>query len=99
MGLAILIIASVNIKETEIDFGTTPTLEKTFNVIDAEVTTGSQILLTKAMKSPSSGRDIDEIRAESLELTAKALAGSFDLNVKSLSAVVTGKFIINYLVG
>lgn len=86
-----------NIKEAEIDFGLLPFITSgVFNVIDPDITTGSNILAKKAIKTTSDMRSIDEIAAEKLDVSAKANNGSLDLYVNSVGSV-TGKFIINYL--
>lgn len=84
-------------RETEVDFGTTPyQTHKVFNVIDVNITTDSDIILSKSIKSPSDGRQADEIFAETIELSAQANNGSLDIYVKSLVGSISGKFIINY---
>ena len=90
----------IPIKSTEIDFGNSSFQEsKTFLISDPTILSGSTILVSKAIKSTSDNRDIDEIYAESLDLSASPTlsGGTFNLYVKSLNGSVTGKYIINYL--
>ena len=92
--------ATVNVKETEVDWGTAAyQTDKTFTVVDGDVGAGSQLLCQVAHKSPSDGRSVDEIVVESFDLKAKVAVGSFDLTMKSLHGPVTGRFLVNYLVG
>ena len=93
--------SSTDIKQTEIDFGDNLGNDDylSFTVTDAGVGPTSQILVSKAILSPSDGRDIDEIIGETLELAAEPQTGQFVLHVKGLVGPPLGKFIINYLVG
>lgn len=84
-------------KEVEVDFGTTSyQTYKIFNIVDVSILPSSNILVSKSIKQPSDGRSIDEIFAETLDISAKANTGNFDLYVKSEVGTVSGKFIINY---
>lgn len=85
--------------EVEIDFGDTCyQTSGVFNIVDASVTTSSKPVVSKSIKSPSDGRDIDEIFAQQLELSAKANNGSIDIYVNSLCGSLNDKFIINYTI-
>lgn len=88
----------VKIKEAEIDFGETPFQTfKEFEIKDTEVTSTSRIIAQKAIKSPSDGRNTDEVLAETLDIGVKVGIGVFLLTAKSLAGSVAGKFIIWYL--
>ena len=88
------------IKETEIDFGTASyQTEKEFTITDSLVTTGSQITSMMALKSPSDSRSTDEILVEDFNFLNTAGSGSFNLLARSLHGSVSGKYVINYVVG
>lgn len=90
---------AIQIKQTEIDFGTGQYIyENAFTITDPTVTTASKILATKSFESPSDGRSSDEMMVEQLELGVKPSAGTFSLHVNSILGPVTGKFKINYVV-
>lgn len=92
--------ASVNVKEVEIDFGAgLYQTYKSFPITDADVTTGSQILARKLIKSPSDGRQIDEMIAEQFVVECEAGSGTFNAHVTSLNGSLSGKYVIGYLVG
>ena len=96
----LVVSGSVNIKETEIDFGDNNYVtEQVFTITDADVSTSSQIMANVSIKSPSDSRDVDEILWEDMICVCQAGTGNFLLTVKSLYGSVNGKFIINYLVG
>lgn len=90
--------AAVNIKQTEIDFGATPVSGAEFTITDADVTTSSQVIGSKALLAPT-GRHVDEARVEELSVACGNGSGSFPMEVTSLVGRVTGKFHIQYLVG
>lgn len=84
-------------KEVEIDFGTDSfQTYNIFNIVDTSILETSKIILSKSIKSPSDGRSVDEIFAETLDISAKANNGNFDLYIKSIVGTITGKYIINY---
>lgn len=88
------------IKETEIDFGTAAyQTEKEFTITDGLVTTGSQIISTVALKSPSDSRSTDEILVEDFNFMSTAGSGSFNLLARSLHGSISGKYVVNYVVG
>ena len=81
--------------EAEIDFGAgLYQTDKVFNISDGRINANSKITVTKSLKSTS--RHSDEVFAESLELSVKAVAGAFDLYVKSLCGSISGTFTISY---
>jgi hypothetical protein len=87
------------IKEVEVDFGSNSVMDKVFNVVDTDITEDTKVIANKVLKSPSNGRHIDEIYCETLEISTKPNAGSVDLYIRSLCGKVSGKFIINYIIG
>lgn len=89
---------TVNVKQTEIDFGTTPLAEAEFTVVDSDVTTGSQIIGTIAYEAPT-GKDLDELEMDGIDLKFQPGTGQFIVRVKGLEGDLHDKFKINYLVG
>jgi hypothetical protein len=87
-----------NIKQTEIDFGTTPVSEASFVIADVDVTAGSQLIGSVAYEAPT-GKDLDELEMDGLDLKFAPGSGSFTLYVRGMDGYVADKFKINYLVG
>jgi hypothetical protein len=86
---------SVSMTEVEIDVGTTPVLEKTVNVVDAGVLATSKILGGVANIAPT-GKDLDEVEADALELKFQPQAGSININIKGLEGAIADKFKLWY---
>ncbi len=90
--------ATVNIKQTEIDFGATPISEKSFTITDADVVVTSQLIGNVAYEAPT-GKELDELEMDSLDLKFAPGAGQFMLYAKGLDGYVADCFKINFLVG
>src|SRR5688500_15491937 len=90
--------SSVNIKETEVDFGTAAVSEATFTITDADVSATSQILAGLAGIAPT-GKEIEEVYLEEpFKIICAPAAGTFDMTVQPFGDV-SDKFKIWYLVG
>lgn len=90
---------SVNIKQTEIDFGATPVHGGTFVIVDADATGTSQIVAQLAYVTPT-GKALDELEFDSLELRCAPGVGQFTLYATVTDGgMVADKFQIFYLVG
>lgn len=89
---------TVNVKQTEVDFGTTPLAEAEFTVVDAEVSGTSQLIGTIAYEAPT-GKDLDELEMDAIDVRFAPGAGSFVVRVKGLEGYLHDKFKINYLIG
>lgn len=87
-----------NIKQTEIDFGTTPVAEAEFIVADVDVSAGSQIIGSVAYEAPT-GKDLDELEMDALDLKFGPGAGQLTIRARGLDGYLADKFRINYLVG
>lgn len=90
--------SSVNIKETEIDFGTTPVDGASFVITDSDVSAGSQLIGTVAYVAPT-GKDLDELEMDGLDLKFAPGSGQFTLYARGLDGYIADKFKINYLIG
>lgn len=90
--------ATVNIKQTEIDFGTTPVSEASFIITDADVSAGSQLIGNVAYEAPTE-KDLDELDMDRLDLKFAPGSGQFTLYVSGLDGYLHDKFKINYLIG
>jgi hypothetical protein len=90
--------AGADVKQTEVDFGSTGVDEASFTVADAAVTALSHLLATTAYVAPT-GKDLDELDMDSLEIKIAPGIGQFTMYIKSLEGPVHGNFKINYLVG
>lgn len=92
------LVVSTNVKQTEIDFGTTPVSEASFLVTDADVTAGSQLTGSVAYEAPT-GKDLDELEMDALDLKFAPGSGNFTVYVTGLNGYVADKFKLNYLIG
>ncbi len=92
-------VTSSTIKQTEIDFGSTPINSKIFTITEASATATSKILVSVAYDAPT-GKELDELEMDTLYVTAgNASAGQFDLIVSAIDgSYLHDKFKINYLI-
>lgn len=91
--------ATVNIKQTEVDFGVTPVAEGTFTITDGDVTALSQIIASVAYEAPT-GKDLDEIEMDDLIIRCGNGVGTFDMFIRAADgSYLADKFKINYLIG
>ncbi len=90
--------SSTNIKQVEVDFGVVPKSEASFVVVDADVSAGSHIIGNVAYEAPT-GKDLDELEMDSIELKFAPGAGQLTIYVVGLLGYLHDKFKINYLVG
>ncbi len=90
---------STNIKQIEIDFGTTPISENIFTVTDADISVGSQLIGQLAYEAPT-GKDLDEIEMDDLLIKCQPGSGQFVMFIRSIDgSYLADKFKINYLIG
>jgi hypothetical protein len=89
---------SINIKQTEVDFGTTPLAAQEFTVTDADVSGTSQIIGTVAYEAPTN-KDLDEMEMDAIDLKFQPGTGQFIVRLTGLEGYLHDKFKINYLVG
>jgi len=95
---AALPAATVNIKQTEIDFGATPVYGAEFTIIDADVSGTSQLIGNVAYEAPT-GKDLDELEMDALDLKFQPGTGQFALRAEGRDGYLADTFKINYLVG
>jgi len=86
------------VRQTEIDFGAVPLSEKSFVITDAAVSASSHLIGNVAYEAPT-GKDLDELEMDGLDLKFAPGAGQFTLYARGLDGDVADKFKINYLVG
>ena len=99
LGSGDLVVSGVtNIKQTEIDFGATPVAENSFLITDADVLVGSQLIGNVAYEAPT-GKDLDELEMDGLDLKFAPGSGQFTLYARGLDGYIADKFKVNYLVG
>jgi len=84
-------------KQTEIDFGTAPVAEKEFTVTDTDVTATSRIVGCIAYVAPT-GKELDELEFDAIDLKFAPAAGSFKIYAKGLEGYVSDKFKVYYIV-
>lgn len=90
---------AVDVKQTEVDFGTVPVKMKRFTITDAGVSPSNQILASLSYDDPSDG-DADSAEwFENLVVMAKAGTGQFFLYCSSLYNDLNGKVKINFIIG
>ncbi len=82
----------------EIVFGSVPISEAFFTVIDADVTPSSLITGTVAYQAPT-GKDLDEMEMDRLDLKFGPGSGQFSLYARGLDGYLHDKFKINYSIG
>lgn len=85
------------IKQTEVDFGTTPLSEKEFTVEDADVLVTSYLVGWIAYEAPT-GKDLDELEMDAIDLKFAPGDGQFTIYAKGLEGYLADKFKINYLI-
>lgn len=90
--------SSTTVKQTEVDFGTTPVYDTSFTVTDAEVTTSSNIIGWIAYVAPT-GKDLDEVEMDLIDLKFGPGSGQFTVFAKPMEGYVADKFKINYIIG
>ncbi len=86
------------VKQTEIDFGPLPTSEANFIILDSNVTPTSHIVGTVAYEAPT-GKDLDEVEMDGLDLKFGPGSGTFTLYATGLEGYIADTFKINYVVG
>lgn len=87
------------INQVEVDFGALPLSDATFTIVDASVVPSSHILAQVAWEAPT-GKDLDEIEMDDLQLRAQPGTGQFKLFVRTADgSYLADRFKINYLVG
>lgn len=86
------------IKETELDFSSTPVSSKQFTVIDLSIVTTSKILACPSLSAPT-GRTQDEMEMEAFNIRSVPYDGYATMQVDALTGPVTGKYKFNYVVG
>ncbi len=94
----LVVSGQTNIKQTEIDFGTTPVSEASFLITDADVLVGSQLIGSVAYEAPT-GKELDELEMDGLDLKFAPGVGQFTLYAGGLDGYIADKFKVNYLIG
>lgn len=90
--------AAASISQTEIDFGSTPVSEASFLITDANVSSSSKLIGLVAYVAPT-GKDLDELDMDGLDLKFAPGVGQFTLYARGLDGYVADKFKINYQIG
>lgn len=86
---------TVTITQAEIDVGTTPVSEATIAVTDAGITTSSKIIGGLAYIAPT-GKDLDELEMDALDILFEPATGSMNVIIKGLEGYIADKFKIWY---
>lgn len=87
------------VTETEVDFGSTAVPDASFTITDARVSASSLIIPYVSGNTPSSSRNIDEIRCECYSMIATSGSGSFTLYIAPKMGTTTGKVKVLYTLG
>ncbi len=91
--------AAASISQTEVDFGVTPVANASFTITDAAVTINSRILAQVAYEAPT-GKDVDEIEMDDLQIRCQPGSGQFIMFVQTEDgSYLADKFRVNYQVG
>lgn len=89
---------NVSVTSLEIDVGAIPVWSTNITITDGTVTGTSKIVITQSAVA-ATGRDADENEMDPLILSATPTAGSFTLRVAGAHGPITGKYMINYVIG
>jgi hypothetical protein len=81
--------------QTEIDFGSTPVIEKSFVITNSILTTDYLITAQIAYVAPT-GKELDELEFDVFDFRCVSGSGNFTLHARSLEGYVADKFKINY---
>jgi hypothetical protein len=87
--------ASNALGQTEVDFGSTPTMAKVFTVDDGNITPGMYIVAVQSGDAPT-GKSQDDNELDIIDVAATAGSGTVTLDCRSRFGPVVGKFKINY---
>lgn len=88
-----------DIKQTEIDFGTTPVADGTFTVVDPDVKTNSNLIAAISYEAPT-GKDLDEIEMDMIGIVCAPGNKQFIMFIRSVDgSYLHDKFKVNYLIG
>lgn len=88
---------TVNLTETTVDFGETPTNYKIFTIINSSVNSSSAIMAVQSGNAPI-GRSIDENEMDPIIFVAISGNGSFTLIATTLNGPVVGAYKVIYIV-
>ena len=92
------IIINTQVKETEIDFGSSNYQKsRKFSIFDNNSIIGKNIVASLSYEAPTN-RSQDETEMVDFFIRGKANLGSIDLFVTSLTGSIKGKYKINYLI-
>ena len=85
------------VKQTEVDFGSTPVSDGTFTITDSSITSSSKIQVSMAYDA-ATGKDLDECEMDDLIIRGgQSAAGSFQLFIRAADgSYLADKFKINY---
>lgn len=84
-----------SITEAEIDLGSTPVAEAIIAVVNASVTALTKILGGVAYAAPT-GKDLDELEMDAIEVKFEPGVGTFNVHIKGLEGYLSDKFKIWY---
>lgn len=98
-GTTLNVTSSVNIQQTEVNFGSTPVSNATFTITDGTVSATSNIIAQVSWEAPT-GKDLDEIEMDNLQIRCQPDTGQFLMYIETADgSYLEGNFKINYLVG
>lgn len=86
------------LKQTEIDFGTTPVHSKQFTIVDTDVISTTIIYVAQAGDA-ATGKSQDENDMDIIIFRAVPGSGQFTVYAQSLTGPVVGAYKINYAIG
>ena len=87
------------VKQTEIDFGTTPVFGAEFTISDEDVTPDSRIVAFVAYESPTTGKDADEFTMDLMKIVCAPGTKEFTLYAEGMEGFVADVFKITYILG
>lgn len=91
--------ATLIVNQVEIDFGATPVSNGTFTITEPGTTTAYRIMAQVAWAAPS-GKDIDEIEMDNLQIRCKPGTDEFYMYIETADgSYLEGTFLIDYILG
>lgn len=90
--------AATDVRQTEIDFGAIPVAEAEFTIVDVDVTPASNLIGSVAYAAPT-GKDLDELEMDGLDLKFGPGSGQFTVYVRGMDGYIADTFKLNYIIG
>jgi hypothetical protein len=84
--------------QVEVDFGPVPLAQKIFTIVDGRSSL-SKIVAGSIAYVPPTGKDLDELEMDAIDLKFGAYNGFISIVITGLEGYLHDKFKVNYLIG